>query len=139
MDGVVVILLTALFVIALIMVIASRQERVSSENSKDTIEKFLNRVGWLEMEIQRLSEENKKMLQERKLECASFKISPKEDLFKPVKNGYLLESTISFLLNENQSLEHALEELRIEKASLMNEVEMLLLELEGFSSDSDIT
>ncbi|MBC2184490.1 hypothetical protein HCB33_14105 [Listeria sp. FSL L7-0233] len=117
-DGAVFIFLTALLLIVLILVIASRREPVSSENSTDTIEKLQNRVSWLEMEIQRLSEENKKMLQERKLECASFQISPKGDLFKPVKNGYLLEETISFLLNENQSLEHALEELRMEKSSL---------------------
>lgn len=107
-DGVVVILLTALFVIALIMVIASRRERVSSENSTDTIEKLQNRVSRLEIEVQRLNEENKKKLQVKKLECASIQISPKGDLFKTVKNGYMLEETINFLLHENQSLKHAL-------------------------------
>ncbi|EAD7292688.1 hypothetical protein ABZ40_13515 [Listeria monocytogenes] len=114
LDGVGVILLTALFFLTLILVIASRQEPVSSENSTDAIEKLQNRVGWLEMEIQRLSEENKKMLQEKKLECVSFQILQKGDLFKPVKNGHLLEGTINFLLHENQSLENALEELRME-------------------------
>ncbi|EAE6308104.1 hypothetical protein BK830_14270 [Listeria monocytogenes] len=132
LDGVVVILLTALFCLTLILVIASRREPVSSENSTDTIEKLQNRVGWLEMEIQRLSEENKKMLQEKKLECTSFQILQKGDLFKPVKNDRLLEGKIN-LLHENQSLENALEELRMEKASLMNEVEKLLMRLEEFS------
>ncbi|EAC9044465.1 hypothetical protein KV61_14590 [Listeria monocytogenes] len=132
LDGVVVILLTALFCLTLILVIASRREPVSSENSTDTIEKLQNRVGWLEMEIQRLSEDNKKMLQEKNLECTSFQILQKGDLFKPVKNDRLLEGKIN-LLHENQSLENALEELRMEKASLMNEVEKLLMRLEEFS------
>ncbi|EAW7173822.1 hypothetical protein FG303_14305 [Listeria monocytogenes] len=136
-DGSVFILLTSLLFIILILVIASRRESVSSENSTDTIEKLQNRVSWLEIEIQRLNEENKKKLQVKKLECASIQISPKGDLFKTVKNGFMLERTINFLLHENQSLEHALEELRMEKASLMNEVEKLLLELEGFSSNKE--
>ncbi|MCD2255047.1 hypothetical protein [Listeria marthii] len=82
-------------------------------------------------------ENNEKMLRVKKLECASFQISPKGDLFKPVKNGYMLERTINFLLHENQSLEHALEELRMEKESLMNDVQKLLMGLEGFSNNKE--
>ncbi|EHU5358773.1 hypothetical protein KZA78_001282 [Listeria monocytogenes] len=135
--GVAVILLIALFFITLILVIASRREPVSSENSTDTIEKLQNRVSWLEIEIQRLNEENKKKLQMKKLECASIQISPKGDLFKTVKNGYMLRETINLLLHENQSLEYALKELRKKKELLMNEVEKLLLELEEFSSNKE--
>ncbi|EJS9299425.1 hypothetical protein N0810_002756 [Listeria monocytogenes] len=117
-DGSVFILLTSLLFIILILVIASRREAVSSENSTDAVEKLQNRVGWLEIEIQRLSEDNEKMLRVKKLECDSFQISSKVDLFNPVKEASLIEETINFLLHENQSLKQALEELRIEKASL---------------------
>ncbi|EKZ0806518.1 hypothetical protein RBL10_002852 [Listeria monocytogenes] len=136
-DGAMFIFLTALLLIVLILVIASRREPVTSENSTDTIEKLQNRVSWLEMEIQRLNEENKKKLQVKKLECDFIQISPKGDLFKTVKNGFMLEETINFLLHENQSLEHALKELRMKEASLMNEVEKLLLKLEEFSSNKE--
>ncbi|EAC8616813.1 hypothetical protein AK871_14880 [Listeria monocytogenes] len=49
-DGAVFIFLTALLLIVLILVIASRREPVTSENSTDTIEKLQNRVSWLELE-----------------------------------------------------------------------------------------
>lgn len=76
-----------------------------------------------------LSEESEKIYPVKKLEMSTPQVSPKEDWFNPVKNIDLLEEAIIKLDDTNNYLEDKIEELRTEKASLINEVEKLLMEL----------